>query len=64
MFIVLWVLISLSIDLCGVCLTRQQLWHMNLVALSEVGSQCCGHVQVLVCDYCHVVYLVEREEVE
>ena len=37
---------------------------MNLVPLGEVGSQCCGHVQVLACDYCHVVYLVEREEVE
>ena len=33
-------------------------------SFGEVGSQCCGHVQVLACDYCHVVYLVEREEVE
>ena len=37
---------------------------MNLVPLGEVGSQCCGHVQVVACDYGHVVYLVEREEVE
>ena len=35
-----------------------------VVPLGEVGSQCCGHVQVLACDYGHVVYLVEREEVE
>ena len=34
---------------------------MNLVPLGEVGSQCCGHVQVFACDYCHAVYLVERE---
>ena len=34
---------------------------MNLVPLGEVGSQCCGHVQALACDYCHVVYLVERK---
>ena len=45
-------------------LRRQQQWHMNLVPLGEVGSQWCGHVQVLACDYCHVVYLVERDEVE
>ena len=32
---------------------------------SSVGSQCCGHVQVIAYDYCHVVYLVgQREEVE
>ena len=31
---------------------------------SSFGSQCCGHVQVLACDYYHVVYLVEKEEVE
>ena len=37
---------------------------MNLVPLGEVRSQCCGHVQVLAWDYDHVVYLVEREEVE
>ena len=43
---------------------RQQQWHMNLVPVGEVGSQCCGHIQVLACDYYHVVYLVEIEEVE
>ena len=31
---------------------------------SKLGSQCCGHVQVLACGYWHIVYLVEGEEVE
>ena len=35
---------------------------MNL--LGDLGIQFCGHMQVLACDYYHVVYLVDREEVE
>ena len=45
------------------CLSKE-IVTMAQESMDEVGSQCCGHVQVLVCDYCHVVYLVEREEVE
>ena len=29
--------------------------------LGEVESQCCGHVQVLACDYCHQECIIERE---
>ena len=48
------------------CLSKEtvNMALLNLVPLGEVGSQYCGHMQVLACDYCHVVYLVEREEVE
>ena len=47
-------LITQSINLWDVCLIVT-ICDMNLVPLGELGSQCCGHVQVLTCDYHSVV---------
>ena len=46
------------------CLSKETVTMVHeSSSLSQFGSQCCGHVQVLACDYCHVVYHVEREGV-
>ena len=52
-----WLVYTLS------CMHGQLCIHAYIqsmsVTLIKPVYQCCGHVQVLACDYCHVVYLVE-----